>query len=422
MNETTHDGTHRRLAARAAELDAADPLAGYRDAFVHPESVVSYLDGNSLGRPLHTTSTTMLDFVAGPWGERLIRSWDEQWMDAPTELGDRIGRVLLGAAAGQTVVGDSTSVLLYKLAHAALAGQAEQPGRTEIVACADDFPTDRFVVEGLAAERGMSVRWIAVEPGAGVTLDQVRAVLGERTALVLLSHVSYRSAWVADMAGITAAAHEAGALVLWDLCHAVGALDLALDACGVDLAVGCTYKYLNGGPGAPAFGYVAARLQDRLRQPIQGWMGAAGPFAMGDRYEPASGIRRFLSGTPPILGMLPMGDMLDLLESAGIAAVRAKSVALTEFAIELHDALLAPYGVVLASPRDPALRGGHVTLDHPDFREITARLWERGVIPDFRPPQGLRVGLSPLSTCFAEVLRGLETVAELLSERPPAGP
>jgi kynureninase len=423
MNDhSTHDSARRRLAARAAELDAADPLAGYRDAFVHPESVVSYLDGNSLGRPLHTTSTTMLDFVAGPWGERLIRSWDEQWMDAPTELGDRIGRVLLGAAAGQTVVGDSTSVLLYKLAHAALAGQAEQPGRTEIVACADDFPTDRFILEGLAAERGMSVRWIAVDPGAGVTLDQVRAMLGERTALVLLSHVSYRSAWVADMAGITAAAHEAGALVLWDLCHAVGAVELALDACEADLAVGCTYKYLNGGPGAPAFGYVAARLQDRLRQPIQGWMGAAGPFAMGDRYEPASGIRRFLSGTPPILGMLPMGDMLDLLESAGIAAVRAKSVALTEFAIELHDALLAPYGVVLASPRDPALRGGHVTLDHPDFREITARLWERGVIPDFRPPQGLRVGLSPLSTCFAEVLHGLETVAELLSERPPAGP
>jgi len=327
--------------------------------------------------------------------------------------------VLLGAAPGQTFVGDSTSVMLYKLASAALGAQE---GRDEVVACADDFPTDRFVVEGLAAERGLTVRWLSVEACGGVTLEQVREALTERTALVLLSHVSYRSAWVADMAGITAAAHEVGALVLWDLCHAVGALDLALDATGVDLAVGCTYKYLNGGPGAPAFGYVAERLQDRLRQPIQGWMGAADPFAMGERYEPATGIRRFISGTPPILAMVPMRTMIDLLEQAGIGAVRAKSVALTEFAIEVHDALLAPYGVELASPRDPAVRGGHVTLDHPDFRAVTARLWERGVIPDFRPPHGLRVGLSPLSTSFGEVLVGLRTVADLLSERPPTAP
>jgi kynureninase len=410
------------LNARAAELDAADPLAHHRDAFVSSPDVTSYLDGNSLGRPLHAARTALTELVDGAWGHRLIRAWDEQWMDAPTELGDRIGRVVLGAAAGQTVVGDSTSVLLYKLARA---GLGAQPGRDEIVAYADDFPTDRFVVQGLADELGLSVRWLATEPGAGVTLDRVRDVLSERTALVLLSHISYRSAWVADMAGITAAVHDAGALVLWDLCHSVGALDLALDAAGVDLAVGCTYKYLNGGPGAPAFGYVAARLHDRLRQPIQGWMGAADPFAMGEHYQPATGIRRFISGTPPIVGMVPMRAMLDLIESAGIGAVRAKSVALTDFAIEVHDELLAPYGVELASPRDPARRGGHVILDHPDFREVTARLWERGVIPDFRPPHGLRVGLSPLSTSFAEVLHGLTTVADLLgslSEQRPVAP
>ncbi|WP_017932921.1 kynureninase [Nocardioides sp. Iso805N] len=405
-----------RLATRAAELDAADPLAHVRDAFVRTDGVTAYLDGNSLGRPLHATRAALADFVDGAWGERLIRAWDEQWMDAPTELGDRIGRVLLGALPGQTVVGDSTSVMLYKLSSAALGAQH---GRDEIVACADDFPTDRFVVEGLAAEHGHTVRWLSVDPRTGVTLDQVREQIGERTALVLLSHISYRSAWVADMAAITAAVHDIGGLVLWDLCHSVGALDLALDAASVDLAVGCTYKYLNGGPGAPAFGYVASRLQGRLRQPIQGWMGAADPFAMGESYEPATGIRRFISGTPPILGMLPMRDMLDLLESAGIAAVRAKSVALTDYAIEVHDALLAAYGVELASPRDPALRGGHVILDHPDFREVTASLWERGVIPDFRPPHGLRVGLSPLSTSFAEVLAGLRAVADLLGERPP---
>jgi kynureninase len=410
------------LDTRAAALDAADPLAHHRDAFVSAPGVTAYLDGNSLGRPLHAARAALTDLVDGAWGDRLIRAWDEQWMDAPTELGDRIGRVALGAAAGQTVVGDSTSVMLYKLARAALGARQ---GRDEIVAYADDFPTDRFVVQGLADELGLTVRWLAVEAHAGVTLDQVRGVLGERTALVLLSHISYRSAWVADMAAITAAVHDAGALVLWDLCHSVGALDLALDAAGVDLAVGCTYKYLNGGPGAPAFGYVAARLQDRLRQPVQGWMGAADPFAMGEHYQPATGIRRFISGTPPIVGMVPMRAMLDLIETVGIGAVRAKSVALTEFAIEVHDALLAPYGVELASPRDPALRGGHVILDHPDFREVTARLWERGVIPDFRPPHGLRVGLSPLSTSFAEVLHGLTTVADLLgslSGQPPVAP
>ena len=401
------------LRTRAAELDTADALAGHRDAFVRTDGVIAYLDGNSLGRPLHATRASLAAFVDGAWGERLIRSWDEEWMDAPTVLGDRIGRVLLGAAAGQTVVGDSTSVMLYKLADAALAAQAQE-GRDEVIACADDFPTDRFILEGLAAARGLTVRWLDVDPRTGVGPDQVEEVLGAKTALVLLSHVSYRSAWIADMAAITAAAHAAGALVLWDLSHSVGVLDLHLDADQVDLAVGCSYKYVNGGPGAPAFGYVATRLHDRLRQPIQGWMGAADPFAMGERYEPAASIRRFISGTPPIVGMVPMRDMLDLLEEAGIAAVRAKSVALTQFAIETYDALLAPLGVELASPREPELRGGHVILDHPRFRAITAALWERGVIPDFRPPHGLRVGLSPLSTSFAEVLAGLGAVAELL--------
>ena len=420
------------LAARASELDAGDALAPLADAFVRTDGVAAYLDGNSLGRPLHVTREAMTAFVENAWGDRLIRAWDEQWMDAPTELGDRIGRVLLGATGGQTVVGDSTTVMRYKLARAALGAQAlgaqaggaqaggaqaggAQAGRREIVACTDDFPTDRFVIEGIAGELDLTVRWLRPDPRAGVTAEHVGAVLGPETALVLLSHISYRSAWIADLPAITAAAHDAGALVLWDLCHSVGVLDPQLDGNHVDLAVGCTYKYLNGGPGAPAFGYVARRLQDRLRQPIQGWMGAADPFAMGERYEPARGIRRFISGTPPIVGMLAMRDMLDLLESVGIAAVRAKSVALTSFAIEVYDQLLAPYGVELASPRDPALRGGHVMLDHPDFREVTARLWERGVIPDFRPPTGLRVGLSPLSTSFGEVLRGLTEVADLLA-------
>jgi kynureninase len=399
------------IAQRAAELDGADPLAVHRSAFVTTDGVIAYLDGNSLGRPLHATRERLSQFVDGPWGDRLIRAWDEGWMDAPTELGDTLGRVVLGAGAGQTVVADSTTVLLYKLVRAAVDAQ---PGCTEIVVDTDNFPTDRFVVEGVAAERGLELRWIQPGSDASVTADQVRAVVSDRTALVLLSHVAYRSGQIADLPAITEIAHQAGALVLWDLCHSVGSLELALDEHQVDLAVGCTYKYLNGGPGAPAFAYLASRHQDRLRQPIQGWMGAADPFAMADHYQPAAGIRQFISGTPPILGMLPMRDMVALIEQAGMPAVRRKSIALTGFAIEVADELLAPYDVRVASPRDPEVRGSHVTLDHPAFRQVVEELWTRGVIPDFRPPHGLRVGMSPLSTSFAEVAAGLVAVADVL--------
>jgi kynureninase len=404
------------MAQRAAELDAADPLASHRDAFVSTEEVVAYLDGNSLGRPLHATRERLARFVDGPWGDRLIRAWDEEWMAAPTELGDTIGRTCLGAAPGQTVVADSTTVLLYKLIRAAVDAQAaDDPGRTQVVVDTDNFPTDRFVVEGIAAERGLELVWISPDPDGGVTADEVRAAVSDRTALVLLSHVSYRSGTIADLPAINAIAAEAGALVLWDLCHSVGSVEIALDEHQVDLAVGCTYKYLNGGPGAPAFAYLAQRHHGRLRQPVQGWMGAADVFAMAERYQPAGDIRQLISGTPPIVGMLPMRDMLALIDQVGMAAVRRKSVALTAFAIEVADAMLAEHGVRLASPRDPEVRGGHVTLEHPDFRAVTAELWQRGVIPDFRPPSGLRIGLSPLSTSFAEVVAGLSAVADVLT-------
>jgi len=408
--QTTFDELDE-LARRAAALDAADPLAAHRDAFLTPPEVVSYLDGNSLGRPLRATRERLARFVEEEWGGRLIRGWDEGWMDAPTELGDLLARTTLGAAPGQTVVADSTTVLIYKLVRAAADAR---PDRREVVVDTGNFPTDRFVAEGVAAERGLVLRWIEPDPATGVTVDDVRAVVGPETTLVLLSHVAYRSGVVADLPAITDVVHEAGALVLWDLCHSVGALELALDEDLVDLAVGCTYKYLNGGPGAPAFAYVAERLHGSIRQPIQGWMGAADPFAMGERYEPARGIRQLVSGTPPIVGMLPVRDMLALIGAAGMPAVREKSVALTSYALEVADRLLLPLGVRLASPRDPARRGSHITLDHPDFRAATADLWRRGVIPDFRPPDGLRIGLSPLSTSFAEVLAGLTAVRDVL--------
>jgi kynureninase len=397
---------------RAVPLDRADPLASLRDEFVAAEAVVAYLDGNSLGRPLGGTAQRLSRFVDEAWGTRLIRAWDEGWMDAPTELGDQIGRVTLGAASGQTLVGDSTTVLLYKLIRAAVAAR---PGREVIIADTQNFPTDRFIVEGIAAERGLQIRWIEPDSDAGPTESQLREALDERVALVTLSHVAFRSGWVADMPAITRLAHDAGALVLWDLCHSTGAVELELDRDQVDLAVGCTYKYLNGGPGAPAFAYVAAALHDQLLQPIQGWIGAADPFAMGPTYVPATGIRRFISGTPPIVGMLPMRDMLELIERAGMPAVREKSLALTDFVLEFAEERLVPCGVRIASPREHARRGSHITLEHPAFRELVDELWQRGVIPDFRPPQGLRIGLSPLSTSFAEVAEGLSVIAELLS-------
>jgi kynureninase len=397
----------------AAERDAADPLARFRDRFVGAASDLVYFDGNSLGRPVAATAGRLGSFVEHDWGGRLIRGWDEQWMDLPTTLGDDLARVCLGATAGQTAIGDSTTVWLYKLMRAAVdhAVRAD-PGRTEIVIDTDNFPTDRYVAEGIAAERGLTLRWIEVDTSEGVTADQLREAVGERTALVVLNHVAYRSAWLADAPELTRISHDAGALVLWDLCHSAGSVPVALDEWDADLAVGCTYKYLNGGPGSPAFGYVNARLQDQLTQPIQGWMGHADPFLMGPGYTPAPGMRRFISGTPPILGMVAMQDMLALVEEAGIEAIRAKSVALTSYAVELADATLPD--VTLASPRDPARRGGHVTLHHDRMREVTALLWEQDVIPDYRDPGGLRLGLSPLSTSFDEVERGIAAVAEAL--------
>ena len=332
-------------------------------------------------------------------------------MELPLRIGNDLGRAALGAAPGQVFVGDSTTVLLYKLARAAVDSRA---GRTEIVLDSDNFPTDRYVLEGIAAERGLTLRWLRPDPAGGVTAEQVRRVVGPQTALVLLSHVAYRSGFLADMAAITRIAHSEGALVLWDLCHSVGAVPVELDLCGVDLAVGCTYKYLNGGPGSPAFGYVRADLQDVLTQPIQGWMGARDVFTMGPAYAPATGIRRFMSGTPAIVGMLAMRDTIAMIETAGIEHVRAKSVALTEFAIALVDEWLLPMGVSMASPREHGLRGGHVTINHPAMRQVTATLWEHDVIPDFRAPDGLRIGLSPLSTSYVETYEGVAAIRDVL--------
>ena len=409
-----HDGG--ALLGRAAQLDAEDPLASYRDLFIGTDTPLSYLDGNSLGRPLKRTPQDISDFIRDSWGGRLIRGWDEEWLDLPHTIGDQLGRAVLGAAPGQTVIADSTTVVLYKLIRAAVAAVGD-PARTEIVLDTDNFPTDRYLVEGIAREEGLTLRWIESDPSSGVTVEQVREATGPRTAVVLLSQVAYRSGFLADLPAITVAVRDAGALVVWDLCHSAGSVEIDLDGAGVDFAAGCTYKYLNGGPGSPAFAYVNSRHLPGLQQPIWGWMGRKDAFEMAAGYEPAPGIRSFLSGTPAIFGMLAMRGTLDLIEEAGMAAIREKSVKLTGYALDLFDTWLEPLGVRLASPRDPLQRGSHITVDHPAFRDVTAELWEQDVIPDFRAPQGIRIGLSPLSTSFDEVRRGVDAIRERLQGR-----
>ena len=404
----------RTTLQRARELDLADPLAPFLERFVPTEPGLVYLDGNSLGRLPRQTIEDVHDLLAERWGRRVIRGWSEGWMELGQDTGDRLATNLLGAPVASTLLADSTSVCFYKLASAAL---DFAPARATIVTDTDNFPTDRYIIEGLAARHGKRVAWIESDPRTGPEPDQVEATIRQNpddVALVTFSQVSFRSAHIADLKAITDIAHDGGALVLWDLCHSAGALDPGLAASDVDLAVGCTYKYLNGGPGAPAFLYVNPRLQNDLRQPIWGWLGRTDPFEMAPGYDPASGIASFITGTPPILGITAARTGIELSIEAGIDAIRAKSIALTEFAIELADETLGQLGVVVGSPRDSARRGSHVALVHPDARTLTSRLAGRNVITDFRAPDVIRLGLSPLSTTFVDVHTGIDALRRLL--------
>ena len=395
--------------ARAAALDASDPLAGFRDRFVFRDPDLVYLDGNSLGRLPRATARRLAQVVEEEWGGDLVRGWD-QWLALPTKVGDALAGTVLGARAGEVLVCDSTTINFYKLAVAAIKARS---GRRAIVAVRDDFPTDRYVLEGLAAANDLELRWLTANPVNGPLPRDVAAALDEEVALVALSHVNYRSAAIADMAGITRLAHDAGALVLWDLSHSAGAIPVELEASGADAAVGCTYKYLNAGPGAPAYLYVRTGLQGELRNPIQGWFGRRDQFAMGQGYEPAPGIASWLTGTPTIVALVAVEEGVRLTAEAGIAAIRAKGIALTEFAIELHDAWLAPLGFELGSPRDAARRGAHFAIRRSDAKRLCAELIEAGVVPDFREPDSIRLGLSPLTTSFANVRTAMDRLRDL---------
>jgi kynureninase len=399
--------------SRARDLDAADPLARFLDRFVIRDADLIYLDGNSLGRLPRATAERLERLVQEEWAGELVRGWDH-WVDLPTGVGDALGAGLLGARPGEVIVCDSTTVNFYKLAVAALAAR---PGRRVVVTDRDNFPTDRYVLEGLAAAHDLELRWITADPVDGPQPRDVAAVLDQDVALLALSHVNYRSAAIADMAEITRLAHDAGALALWDLSHSAGAIEVELETSGADLAVGCTYKYLNAGPGAPAFLYVRGALEPQLRNPIQGWFGRRDQFAMGQGYEPAPGIASWLTGTPTIVALAAVEEGIRLVAEAGIEAIHAKGVALTDYAIELHDAWLAPLGFTLGSPRDPARRGAHVAVRRPDAKRLCEELIEAGVVTDFREPDSIRLGLSPLTTSFADVrtatdrLRGLAATA-----------
>jgi kynureninase len=401
--------THHEQLPIAEQLDRDDPLAAFRDRFVITDPDVIYLDGNSLGRLPVATRARLHAAIDEEWGAELINGWDH-WIELARQAGDVLGG-LVGARPGETVLSDSTSVNLYKLAAAALDAR---PDRRVIVTDDDNFPTDQYILQGLAAARDLELRVIKTDIDSGVTLDDVRDAVDEDTALLSLSHVAYRSGAIADMPAITALAHERGALVLWDLCHSAGSVPVDLGGSAADLAVGCTYKHLNGGPGAPAFLFVRADLQNSLRQPIWGWFSQRDQFAMGSTYDPVGGIERFLVGTPSILSGYGALEGARISDEASIAAIAAKGQKLTEYAISLFDDWLAPHGFTLASPRETARRGAQVTLHHPAAWQICQALKAASVIPDFRTPDRLRLGFAPLYTRFVDVYEGMHRLRSIV--------
>jgi kynureninase len=394
---------------RARELDAADELAPFRDRFVCTDPQLIYLNGNSLGALPKKTRTKMHEVIDVEWAQGLGRSWDH-WVELPQQAGEAVAKII-GAAPGQTIVTDNTTTNLYKLAIAALEAR---PGRHVIVTDDDNFPSDRYVLEGIATQKNLEFRKISTDIDDGVDPDLLRRAIDDDTALVSLSHVAYRSGALADMRTITEIAHQSGALIMWDLCHAVGAVPIHLDDCDVDLAVGCTYKYLNAGPGAPAFLYVSARLRDVLRQPIWGWFSQRDQFAMGQEYRPAEGMAKFMTGTPNIPGAVAVEEGAKLLNEAGIDRIRDKSKKLTAYLEELADEWLAPLGCALATPRDPERRGGHLTFAHPDAESLVAGLAKANIVADFRTPGRFRFGMSPLTTRFTDAHNAAAATRDLL--------
>jgi kynureninase len=404
----------------ARELDSQDELAPFREEFMIEEPDLIYLDGNSLGRLPKRTVDFMRQAVEYAWGQRLIRLWNDGWIHTPTELGAKIAR-LVGAQPDEIIVTEATSINLFKLAVAALQAR---PNRAKIVSDVFNFPSDLYILQGVIDLLGRRRRLELIPSADTITIEPaaVSAALDGDTALVSLTHVAFKSAFMYDMAAVTEQAHRAGALTLWDLSHSVGAVPLDLNGSKADLAVGCTYKYLNGGPGAPAFLYVRRDLQTQLNQPMWGWFAAKNPFAFDLDYTPADDISRYKVGTPPMLSMKAVEPALDILLEAGMAGLRAKSVCQTEYLIFLAEQWLVPLGFTIGTPRQAEIRGSHVSIRHAESYRINRALIEAEppavkVIPDFRAPDNIRLGIAPLYTTFADIYRAMDRLREIVEER-----
>jgi kynureninase len=390
----------------ARQLDEADPLRRFRTAFDLPPGAI-YLAGNSLGALPHKAVERVATVMREEWGKDLIRSWNvHDWIDMPSRVGDRIGQ-LIGAAPGETVIADSTSVNLMKLLSAAL---PLRPDRRVILSDTENFPNDLYIAQGLVKLLGAPYELRLVDP------DEIEHALDDSVAILMMTEVDYRTGRRHDMKRLTQRAHAAGALTLWDLCHSVGAFPVDLNGCEADLAVGCTYKYLNGGPGSPAFLFVTTRLQDQIQPYLSGWMGHQKPFAFDLEYRPAKGILRHLAGTPPILATASLDAALEIMLAADPDALRKKSLALSDLLIRLVDERLTDHGFTIVTPRDHAQRGSQVSLNHPSGYPIVQALIAAGVTGDFRAPSTIRFGLAPLYTSFEDVWLAAETLVALMQE------
>lgn len=400
----------------AHELDSNDELAPFREHYLITDPNLIYLDGNSLGRLPKQTAARLQEAVLDEWGTGLIRGWNANWWRAPQRVGEKIAR-LIGAGEGQVIVSDTTSINLFKLVMAAL---RLKPGRKRILSDTLNFPSDLYIFQGCieALASGHTLDLLPSSDGISPDLDRLDELITEDTALVSLSHVCFKSGYLYDAKALTELAHHKGALVLWDLSHAAGAVEVALDDWQADFAVGCTYKYLNGGPGSPAYLYVRKDLQEQTQQPIWGWWGEKAPFAFELDYAPASGILRYLVSSPPVLSMLAVETGVEGLLQAGMNRLRQKSVQQTEYLIALYEQKLAGLGFTLGSPRDSAWRGSHVSLRHPDgYRINRALIDELGVIPDFREPDNLRLGIAPIYTSYVEIWEAVERIHRAVIER-----
>lgn len=401
----------------ALQLDKKDKLSDYRNMFYFDDIKSIYLDGNSLGRLPVKTKTLISEAVEKQWGTNLIESWNKNWYTKSENLGNKIAQII-GASNGEVIVSDSTSVNLYKLAKAALKFQS---GKTRIVSDVFNFPTDLYILQGIIGDFGNKHELILADSKDKITIDidDLKSKINDNTALVVLSLVAFKSAFMYNAGEITEWAHKKGALVLWDLSHAAGAVPVELNKINADLAVGCTYKYLNGGPGSPAFLYVRQDLQEKLTNPIQGWFGEKNPFEFELNYRPGVGIRKFLTGTPPVLNLLTIEPGLDLLIEAGTKSLFEKSKELSEYFFYLTSEFLLEFGFEFGSPLDPALRGSHVSLKHPESYRICQSLIQPKnvdlkIIPDFREPDNIRFGLTPLYTSFTEIWETINRLKKII--------